>query len=621
MKYVSTGGQIQYGSLEHIFLKDKDFVSAASKHRKPRAEGTQRQGCGWKANMQCTVPTRKTIGRILVNKYNRSRCSRLLSDVKELSSEFEEQDLQPHPVVYDHEYQGEPWKTLLEMSARASWRVSESPPPTELTNSIQKIVKDGGRTGKYLQRIHENTLAAQHQLMLRRERERKRVLDNMEYKPIDRKRDEGVKSVMYGPDEALAYFYYRCFPLYAVVTRVLRETDSLVCKGSWKPKRVLDFGVGCGSASAAALSVWKDHIEWIHGIDPSQTMRDGAQKFLDEFTQQLLQKDETDAKRLEKAPRMTFSAHPSSETASFDVVLMAYTAMELPQNNATLAAAAVLWEKLRPNGLFIMIEPGTPDGFSSVKMVRNMLLDCCRPYEEEDEDGNTVTVPVLEECQIIAPCTHGGPCPMKGYIRSRKEMRAEKLNENSENSNAEKEEEEEEAGDELNVGRKGFCSFVQSISGASGGNEEKFSYIVAQKRIVGQTPEPHPFDDVSVTDLLRRSVQSGTDEKGRTRNDIEETLIKGALSLNERFLNSDDDSLGLELLRSDSERQAFGRIIRAPIKNKGHVLIDCCVGPGTLVRSKVRKLMNTITPGLFSSARKSRWGGLWPVIEELKEDF
>jgi ribosomal protein RSM22 (predicted rRNA methylase) len=570
----------------------------------------------WKGNMHCTVPKRRTFVRILFCRSYLSRYSRLLSDVKELSSEFQERDIQPHPVVFDDTNKRVPWKSLLEMSARASWRVSEAPPPTELTDSIQKIVKEGGRTGKYLHRIHENTLAAHNQLMLRRERERKRVLDNMEYKPIDKKRDEGVTSVMYGPDEALAYFYYRCFPLFAVVTRVLRETDSLVCKGSWKPKRVLDFGIGCGSASAAALSVWKDHIEWIHGIDPSETMRGGAQKFLDEFIQQLLQKDECDKKRLEKAPRTTFSAHPSSETAAFDVVLMAYTAMELPQNSATLAAAAVLWEKLRPNGLFVMIEPGIPDGFSSVKMVRNMLLDCCRPYEEEDEDGNTFTVPVLEECHIIAPCTHGGPCPMLGYIRSRRDRRSEELNETSEQTN----DDEEETGEKSDGGRKGFCSFVQAISSASGGNEEKFSYVVAQKRIVGKTSEPHPFDDVSVTDLLRRSFKSGTDEKWRMKNGIDETLVGEALNLEDRFLNSDDDVLGLELLRSDDERQAFGRIIRAPIKNRGHVLIDCCVGPGTLARNKVQKSMNTIAPGLFASARKSRWGGLWPVVEELQKD-
>ena len=66
-------------------------------------------------------------------------------------------------------------------------------------------------------------------------------------------------------------------------------------------------------------------------------------------------------------------------TGTFDLALMTYTATELPHVSSTLAASAILWQKLANNGVLIIIEPGTPDGFNTIRAVRNMLLDCCPP--------------------------------------------------------------------------------------------------------------------------------------------------------------------------------------------------------------------------------------------------
>ena len=69
----------------------------------------------------------------------------------------------------------------------------------------------------------------------------------------------------------------------------------------------------------------------------------------------------------------------------------------------------------------------------------------------------------------------------------------------------------------------------------------------------------------------------------------------------------------MELLQGEGKRQAMGRIIRAPIKKKGHVYIDYCAAPGRIIRSRVTKaLSNSVAPGIYPAARKSRWGGLWP---------
>lgn len=87
----------------------------------------------------------------------------------------------------------------------------------------------------------------------------------------------------------------------------------------------------------------------------------------------------------------------------------------------------------------------------------------------------------------------------------------------------------------------------------------------------------------------------------------------------------------------------MGRLIRAPLKRKGHVLLDYCSAgctaggcskkkkndwsdssstmndgtQGRIVRQKVSRGWSArAAPGCYSAARKARWGGLWPDLSE-----
>jgi ribosomal protein RSM22 (predicted rRNA methylase) len=154
---------------------------------------------------------------------------------------------------------------------------------------------------------------------------------------------------------------------------------------------------------------------------------------------------------------------------------------------------------------------------------------------------------------------------------------------------------------------------------------------------------------VDVTDLLAQSVyhaQKHKEEYLRNRlsgDDGKETgssyhedrslqILQQAVNLEDEYLDSANDDLGLELLHGDKRRKGWGRLIRAPLKRKGHILLDYCSaggcskkctknnaeeGKGRIIRQKVSRGWSArVAPGCYTAARKARWGGLWPDLSE-----
>jgi ribosomal protein RSM22 (predicted rRNA methylase) len=539
-----------------------------------------------------------------------------LTDLDDFDSAYDGDD-EDDDAVEEEEESFQPWKGLLEAPARATWRVADSQLPTDLAKSYEKILMDGDRTAKQLKRAHRKVLSMHTDLAEFRERERRRMVNGKSANDYD---GDSIHPIYYGHEQTLSTLKHRLLPNYAIAKRVLEECRSLLGgPDSWSPKRIVDFGIGCGSSSVAALDMFND-VEWIHGIDPSQSMRECSERLIEGMTE-----------GRETPPRVTYStslsADSGSSDGSFDLAICAYTATDLPGIMSTLAAAAILFEKLKPNGIFVMIEPGTPDGFNSIRSVRNMLLDCCPPDDPEFEWD--------ERCHIIAPCTHNGQCPMERHKKNfvkRGKLAYDLPQEEREDDNEEVSEfagnmsdfEDDESGEdfidlsshhglmsETDAFNSSFCSFVQSLPGKDARKKgEKFSYLVAQKRIFGSSEDlsEDAFKHDRLTDLLARAQAAAAQNDSSSAQEIYEQ----AQDLESRYFDSDEDDLGLELIRGEEKRGSMGRIIRAPIKKKGHVYIDYCASPGRIIRSRVTKSASKIAPGIYSAARKSRWGGLWP---------
>ncbi|CAB9497645.1 37S ribosomal protein RSM22 [Seminavis robusta] len=525
----------------------------------------------------------------------------------------------------------QPWKTLLELPARAVWRAADPHPPDTVRDAQATVLTKGAATAKQLRRTFTEITVAHRALGERRERERRRMLHRTgHYSKRAQQRDDEAQPVLYGRLETLASLRNRLHPNYAITKRVLEETKSLLqLSDNSQPRRIIDMGMGVGSASAAAMEVFQDDIEWIHGIDPSRCMRECAKEFLEEIIQQQQQQANNNT-----TTRLTLTGSIASEASSvstFDLALFTYTATELPHVASTLAAAAILWQKLAHNGLFVMIEPGTPDGFNSTRAVRNMLLDCCPPPERQEVDEDSVE----DECHIIAPCTHNGICPME-RLQNRQptndpedvpDITTGRTNNNNNTYTV----------DHTDLLGRRFCSFVQTMSSGSHLNRgEKFSYLVAQKRVKGQMTvvenndnkeHSSSFENERLRDLLATVYESNYDPESIPDTDAVakrqqvQNLFEDAEALKAKYLDSEEDDLGLELLQGDRNRASHGRIIQAPLKKKGHVYIDYCANPGRLMRTRVSKALDySVAPGLFTAARKSRWGGLWPDVSSSSED-
>ena len=62
-------------------------------------------------------------------------------------------------------------------------------------------------------------------------------------------------------------------------------------------------------------------------------------------------------------------------------------------------------------------------------------------------------------------------------------------------------------------------------------------------------------------------------------------------------------------------RAEWGRVLRSPLKNTGHVTLDLCLPSGDIARNVLSKSNVVHVPSLYTALRKTTWGGLFPVLQ------
>ena len=179
------------------------------------------------------------------------------------------------------------------------------------------------------------------------------------------------------PEDALAYALTRLPATYAACATVFAEAAGMA--PGFAPRSLLDAGAGTGAASWAASEVWPGlaAVAWL----------DASPRFLALAAQ--LAAEGPPALRTAEARRLDLTG--AGPWPKADVVVASYALAELPLDKQT-STIAELWASCE--GVLALIEPGTPAGYGRILAARTALIAA----------GAT----------ILAPCPHGGACPLVG---------------------------------------------------------------------------------------------------------------------------------------------------------------------------------------------------------------
>ncbi len=180
------------------------------------------------------------------------------------------------------------------------------------------------------------------------------------------------------PEDIAAYAAFRLPATFAAVVSALRQVQDRL--PDWSPQTVADVGAGPGTAMWAAAAVWPGELKRITLLEREEGMIALGRR----LAQYSPLKPVQDAKwhKVDIAASWEMSPH--------DLVIASYVLGELPQD-VRMAFIRKLWEAT--SGTLVIIEPGTPAGYSRIRQARDLLL----------AEGGART---------IAPCPHDGPCPM-----------------------------------------------------------------------------------------------------------------------------------------------------------------------------------------------------------------
>ncbi len=175
-------------------------------------------------------------------------------------------------------------------------------------------------------------------------------------------------------DAILAYLVARMPATYAALQRVFLEVKNRL--GSFQPVSLMDVGSGPGTTLWAAAEFFPELRE-MHCIEKDVHFLSMAKRLAEE---------------LALYPYVRWMHQDMCkylpETAC-DLVIASYSLGELEEKER-ITVEEKLWARTKQ--VFIVIEPGTPKGFASLRAMRKRLLDA--------------------GAHLVGPCPHAQECPM-----------------------------------------------------------------------------------------------------------------------------------------------------------------------------------------------------------------
>ncbi len=174
--------------------------------------------------------------------------------------------------------------------------------------------------------------------------------------------------------EALGYAATRMPATFGAVFQALSAVR--LALPDFAPRSLLDVGSGPGTALWAALEQFPS-ITQMTALEREPAMRDLGSKLTAAAPDALRQ------------ARWLDQAMEQSPVTPHDLIIAAYVIGELSPELAR-AQTAALWAAAQ--GVLVIVEPGTPDGFDRIRRLREELI--------------------LAGARVAAPCPHDTACPM-----------------------------------------------------------------------------------------------------------------------------------------------------------------------------------------------------------------
>lgn len=184
--------------------------------------------------------------------------------------------------------------------------------------------------------------------------------------------------IKYDTHNSLLYLLARSAQEYAVLLKIMSEIVSR--DPSFKPRSLFDFGSGVGLSTWAAITFWKEYIFEYFNVDISRDMNDLAQ---------LLLQGGCSTGKMEIQGVFYRQFLPASNN-TYDLVISAYSLLELPSVKARMETILKLWNKTE--NYLIIVEQGNKAGFQIINEVRDFVLQ-------------------LSEGYVFSPCPHDIVCP------------------------------------------------------------------------------------------------------------------------------------------------------------------------------------------------------------------
>jgi ribosomal protein RSM22 (predicted rRNA methylase) len=173
-----------------------------------------------------------------------------------------------------------------------------------------------------------------------------------------------------------AYLVARLPATYAVIARVIREAQLRI--PTLRVESMLDLGAGPGTAMWAAAEQFPDLARIVLIEDSAGWIEIGRRL-----------SSSSGNSVIRTADWRQGSATREFSPESFDFVMASYLMNEVPVQERARAALAA-WQRAKK--LLVIIEPGTPEGFSNIRSLRRELI--------------------AAGAYIAAPCPHANECPI-----------------------------------------------------------------------------------------------------------------------------------------------------------------------------------------------------------------